>query len=51
MKILKKGGGSREQGGGRNEIHAPCACDFLRFALKVSAYQNCDFHLYLKEQN
>ena len=26
MKILKKkGGGSREKGGG-NEIHAPCAC-------------------------
>jgi hypothetical protein len=27
MKILKKGGGSREKGGGGNEIHAPCACD------------------------
>jgi hypothetical protein len=26
MKILKKGG-SREKGGGGNEIHAPCACD------------------------
>ena len=27
MKILKKrGGGSREKGGGGNEIHAPCAC-------------------------
>jgi hypothetical protein len=25
MKILKKGG-SREKGGGGNEIHAPCAC-------------------------
>jgi hypothetical protein len=25
MKILKKGGSS-EKGGGRNEIHAPCAC-------------------------
>jgi hypothetical protein len=24
---LKKGGGSREKGGGGNEIHAPCACD------------------------
>ena len=22
----KKGGGSREKGGGGNEIHAPCAC-------------------------
>ena len=27
MKILKKGEGSREKGGGGNEIHAPCACD------------------------
>ena len=26
MKIWKKGGGSREKGGGGNEIHAPCAC-------------------------
>jgi hypothetical protein len=26
MNILKKGGGSREKGGGGNEIHAPCAC-------------------------
>ena len=28
MKILKKGGGagSREKGGGGNEIHAPCVC-------------------------
>ena len=26
MKILKKGGGSREKGGGGNEIYAPCAC-------------------------
>jgi len=25
MKILKKGG-SREKGGGRNEMHASCAC-------------------------
>jgi hypothetical protein len=25
-KILKIGGGSREKGGGGNEIHAPCAC-------------------------
>ena len=30
MKILKKGGrGSREKGGGGNEIHAPCACEIL----------------------
>ena len=28
MKILKKEGGSREKGGGGNEIHAPCACGF-----------------------
>jgi hypothetical protein len=28
MKILKKGG-SREKGGGGNEIHAPCACDSI----------------------
>ena len=27
MKILKKGGSSREKGGGGNEIHAPSACD------------------------
>ena len=35
MKILKKGvGGSREKGGGGNEIHAPCACACNRpFAL------------------
>jgi hypothetical protein len=26
MKILKKGGSSREKGEGGNEIHAPCAC-------------------------
>ena len=26
-KILKKRGGSREKGGGGNEIHAPCACE------------------------
>jgi hypothetical protein len=30
MKILKKGGGSREKGGGGNEIHAPCACGYCR---------------------
>ena len=29
MKILKKGG-SREKAGGGNEIHAPCACDWIR---------------------
>jgi hypothetical protein len=27
MKILEKRGGSREKGGGGNEIHASCACD------------------------
>jgi hypothetical protein len=25
---LKKGGGSREKGGGGNEIHVPCACGY-----------------------
>jgi hypothetical protein len=30
MKILKKRGSSREKGGGGNEIHAPCACDYSR---------------------
>jgi hypothetical protein len=29
IKNLKKGGGSREKGGGGNEIHAPCACDYF----------------------
>jgi hypothetical protein len=28
MKILKKGG-SREKGGGGNEIYAPCACVYI----------------------
>jgi hypothetical protein len=32
MKILKKGG-SRENGGGGNEIHAPCACGLDWIAL------------------
>jgi hypothetical protein len=32
MKILKKGG-SREKGGGGNEIHAPCACVFVGYIL------------------
>ena len=35
MKILKKGGGSREKGGGGNEIHAPCACESVKA---------CSFH-------
>ena len=26
----KRGGGSREKGGGGNEIHAPCACAFYK---------------------
>jgi hypothetical protein len=33
MKILKKGEGSREKGGGGNEIHAPCAYD-LNMSIK-----------------
>jgi hypothetical protein len=33
MQILKKGG-SREKGGGGNEIHAPCTCDqYVYFTL------------------
>ena len=28
----KKGGGSREKGRGRNEIHAPCACVHHNYA-------------------
>ena len=35
MKILKKGG-SREKGGGGNEIHAPCACVFNAIFNNVS---------------
>ena len=29
-KFWKKGGGSREKGGGGNEIHAPCACGLCK---------------------
>jgi hypothetical protein len=29
MNILKKRGGSREKGGGGNEIHAPCASELV----------------------
>jgi hypothetical protein len=36
MKILKKGGGSREKGGGGNEIHAPCACGRQRLPLATA---------------
>jgi hypothetical protein len=37
MKILKKGEGrgSREKGGGGNEIHAPCACDQNREKFQI----------------
>ena len=35
-KFWKKGGGSREKGGGGNEIHAPCACDMNRKILCIS---------------
>jgi hypothetical protein len=34
MKILKKGGGSREKGGGGNEIHAPCSCEYTNKNIK-----------------
>ena len=45
MKILKKEwfiwkfwkkGGSREKGGGGNEIHAPCACEARQKVANVS---------------
>jgi hypothetical protein len=45
MKILKrndlyenfeKRGGSREKGGGGNEIHAPCACEARQKVANVS---------------
>ena len=39
MKILKKGG-SREKGGGGNEIHAPCAYDFFSMCLSVCVVAN-----------
>jgi hypothetical protein len=42
MKILKKGvGGSREKGGGGNEIHAPCACDQNSLYQKVYSLGQC----------
>ena len=28
---MKKRGGSREKGGGGNEIHAPCACGVISY--------------------
>jgi hypothetical protein len=46
MKILKKEwfiwkfwkrGGSREKGGGGNEIHAPSACAFIQWKLECSS--------------
>jgi hypothetical protein len=37
MKILKRGGGIREKGGGGKEIHAPCACGF---EIKNKPYQS-----------
>jgi hypothetical protein len=47
MNILKKGG-SREKGGGGNEIHAQCACDLmynktqlLRFVLYFVHVNTC----------
>jgi hypothetical protein len=35
MKILKKRWGSREKGGGGNEIHAPCTCA-LRWSVTIN---------------
>ena len=43
MKILKKGG-SRENGGGGNEIHAPCACvNYSKFQSERSGYDKGRF--------
>jgi hypothetical protein len=39
MKILKKGG-SREKGGGGNEIHAPCACGYNGFRFSSASPEN-----------
>jgi hypothetical protein len=36
-KFWKKGG-SREKGGGGNEVHAPCACDYREFILSYLRY-------------
>ena len=36
MKILKKKGGSREKGGGGNEIHAPVTCPWHRVVIRKS---------------
>ena len=63
MKILKKEwfiwkfwkkGGSREKGGGGNEIHAPCACDIIYLLWQIiSEFWNyfpkgCPLGLYVK---
>ena len=37
MKILKKRG-SREKGGGGNEIHAPCACGKNRRRIRYNVH-------------
>ena len=44
---FEKRGGSREKGGGGNEIHAPCACDiYLNFdnngQISTSLYDKAD---------
>jgi hypothetical protein len=39
---LKKRGGSREKGGGGNEIHAPCACDTDEVWWRYGISQSCD---------
>jgi hypothetical protein len=39
---LKKRGGSREKGGGGNEIHAPCACDTDEVWWSYGISQSCD---------
>jgi hypothetical protein len=41
--LKKRGGGSREKGGGGNEIHAPCACDCCWWQSFVGFYINKEF--------
>jgi hypothetical protein len=50
MKILKKGGGSREKGGGGNEIHAPCACGNSIKTFDVSTLYTTITHAKLKNR-
>jgi hypothetical protein len=51
MKILKKGRGSREKGGGGNEIHAPCACDFFPDARTFHSIYKLQKQVLLRHQS